>query len=350
MPDPRYLTLNVAGNGTVTFRGGPPTMWRQITKITIETSATGSGTVSIYYRGTLMSSKAIALLMTAVGLISLGPSEQIDVTFAGGSPNTQVKVTGHYADVPTLSPDQSFTWTESVGFAEPVDNPVLLASETSHLLDAFFFYESAILDARAYQSYALNMELSGGTWPVNGVLALRVIFFADAAGTVELFNEKYEFYSNSPIPLTDQMHGPWMQISVEDSNSIGNSVNLTYRLFGSYRVMSHAYLRTSDDNVLYDGLAVALAAGTNNGGAPALLGFGPAMLSMITTQVPATVDIRIQGTSVNAIRYELTATVANQRIDKLIILPRSAAWVVINNNAAAAATIRAYLIQQVQPL
>lgn len=233
--------------------------------------------------------------------------------------------------------------------ATPVDNPVLLASADAMLLEDFWFYETGIKDVRAYNSYALAMSFDGGTWPDDGVIDLYVTFYADAAGTTEIFREKYQFFFNSEIPLTDQMHGPYMQIAVEDSNSIGESVELTYRLFGSYRIMSNAYLRTSDIGRLYEEVRVGLAPGTDDGGGPALLGYGPAMLSVRTDQVPVTVDIRIEGTSVNAIKYQLTLTAVGQA-DKLIILPRSAAWIVATNNAAAAATIRMYLVQQVQPL
>lgn len=349
-PDPRYVTLDSAGDGTVTFRGGAPTIWRQITKITIESQSTGSGTVSIYYRGTLMTSKAIALMMSAVGLICLGPSEQIDVNFTGGSPNAQVKVTAHTADVRQLAPEQAFAWGESVGFAAPIDNPVLMAGETDLLLEDFWFYQTDVLDVRAYNSYALNMEFNNGTWADDGVIDLFIDFYADAAATILLFSERYQFFHNSDIPLSDQMHGPFMQVSVEDSNSTGESTELTYRLFGSYRVMSHAYLRSSDDNRLYDTVSVNMAAGTDDGGGAAKLGFGPAMISFISSQVPAKVDIRIEGTSTNAIVYELYATTANVRTEKFIILPRTAAWVVMSNQSGAVATLRAQLNQQVQPL
>lgn len=297
-----------------------------------------------------MTSRSIALLMSAVGLICLGPSEQIDVTFLGGSPNSQVKVTSHSTDVRTLSPEQAFGWTESVGFAAPIDNPVLMASENGLLLEDFWFYETDVLDVRAYNSYAMRADFANGTWPDDGLIDAFVVFYADAAGAVEIFRERYRFYINSSLPLSDQMHGPWMQVFFEDSNSIGESAELTFRLFGSYRVMSHAYLRTSDDNQLFDVVRVGLAAGANDGGEAARLGFGPAMISMMSSQVPATVDIRLEDTITNAIVYELVATVANSRVEKMVILPRTAAWVVITNNGPAAATIRVQMNLQVLPL
>jgi len=100
IPDPQYVTLSTAGVGTVRFRGQIPTVVKIIEKITIESPSTGSGTVSIYFRDTLISSKAIARLMTAEGQMRLHAGEEVRVEFANGPPSVRILVTAHYEEVP----------------------------------------------------------------------------------------------------------------------------------------------------------------------------------------------------------------------------------------------------------
>lgn len=237
---------------------------------------------------------------------------------------------------------------QQVQSATPVDNPILLASEDA-LVVQDWFYQTETLDVRAFNSYALQMQFENGTWVISDLVSLYVTFYADPAGTIEIFTEKYQFYINSFVRLTDQMHGPYMRIESDDPNLTGNDVEMTFRLYGSYRQMASGYLRVgTGDLELYDRSA-ALAAGANDGGNPARLGFGPMMLSLISTQANGTVDVRTDGTAATDIRYQLTAPVANTRVDKMIVMPRDAGWLVLTNNGAAAATVRAFLVQQIQP-
>lgn len=356
IPDPRYVTLDASGNGTVTFRGLRPNMLMQITKITIEASATGAGTVAIYYRGQLMTSKAIALMMTALGVLSLGASEETVVSFANGPANSQVKVTSHYQETPAgqgaPAPEAGFAFTESVGFTEPVDNPVTLVSVDDLLLQNFFGYNSGVLDVRAYQSFAMRMSFAGGTWLNSDLLGVTLRWYHNPAGlnSQVIYEDEFVLFNNSAVPLTDQMHGPYMRVLVDDFLSVNRSTLMDFTLLGSYRPMSGAYLRSAEDGVLLSTVAVALGAGLSTAGTPASLGFGPAMVSMISDQATASVSIRIGGTGINSQTYTLDAPVANTRVEKFIILPKQACWVVITNNAAAAATIRVKIVQQHSPL
>lgn len=100
IPDPRTVTLSSSGNGSVTFRGQRPNMIKRIEKITVESGATGSGNVSIFFRGQLVSSKAIALLMTAAGIMELHCGEEVEVSFTDGPISATMKVVAHYEEIP----------------------------------------------------------------------------------------------------------------------------------------------------------------------------------------------------------------------------------------------------------
>lgn len=237
--------------------------------------------------------------------------------------------------------------------ATPIDDPVLLDSESALTLSNFFFYETPILDVRAFNSYGIEMRLENGTMTATDLIEVSMEFYADSAGTTLLFSETYVLFKTNlggsgRLRLTDQMHGAYLKMWVSDYLSVNRTVQLTYQLYGSYRPMANAYLRSSDDSLLFD-VFRALAAAANDGGDRAKLAYGQAMVRLVSDQVPVTLDIRYNGTNVNSIKYTLTATVANTAVEKIIILPRSQMFVTITNNAAAAANIRAQITQLVQP-
>lgn len=101
VPDPRYVTLSSSGAGSITFRGQKPGLTKRIHKITVEPAATGSGICSIYAHEQLVTSKALALLMAAEGVIDLECGQEARVTIVGGPINTQVKITAHYEELRT---------------------------------------------------------------------------------------------------------------------------------------------------------------------------------------------------------------------------------------------------------
>lgn len=100
IPDPRYVTLDASGNGSVAFRGRRPNMRLLIHKITVDTALTGSGTVAIYFRGQLVSSKPIALMMSAEGEMALHAGEEVLVVFTNGRANATMHVVAHGEEVP----------------------------------------------------------------------------------------------------------------------------------------------------------------------------------------------------------------------------------------------------------
>jgi hypothetical protein len=352
--DPRYVTLSAIGEGSVRFRSGSPGQFLQISKITVETAATGSGTVALYYKGQLVTIKSIALALAAIGLLNLAPGEELEARFSNGPANSEVKVTAHYVQAANVAPERGLTFTESVGFTDPVDNPVLLDSTTGGVTTSYF---SPILDVRAYNSFGLNIETQNGggsTFLATDLWELRVEFYADSAGSTLLFWDTYRMYptnllGSQPIRFTDQMHGAYMQLRITDPFFTGRNFRLTHSLYGSYRPMSNAYFRAAPDGVLYDNGA-ALAAGAATAGERAIMGHGWAMATLESgAGGVATMDIRLNGTAATDNKYRLVTTGANQRVTQQIILPKRQAFVVLTNNGAAPSTVRGAIYMLHQP-
>lgn len=352
--DPRYVTLSSIGEGSVRFRSGAPGMYLQISKVTIETNATGSGTVALYYKGQLVTIKALALALAAVGVLNLAPGEELEARFSNGPASSEVKVTAHYVQAANTAPERGLTFTESVGFTDPVDNPVSLDTTTDLVTNSYF---SPVLDVRAYNSFGLNIETEtggGATFLSTDLWELRVEFYADQAATTLLFWDTYRMYptnllGSQPIRFTDQMHGAYVQVRITDPFATGRTFRLTHSHYGSYRPMSNAYFRASPDGVLYDDGA-ALAAGTSTAGARAIMGHGWAMATLESGAGGiATMDIRLNGTAATDSKYRLVTTGANQRITQQIILPKRQAFVVLTNNGAALSTVRGAIYMLHQP-
>jgi hypothetical protein len=101
IPDPRYVVLTAAGFGGVAFRGARSTMRSLVQKITVESGATGSGVVSIRFRGQLISSKPLALQMSADGApLEVHAGEEINVIIEAGPAGAEIKIVFHYEEVP----------------------------------------------------------------------------------------------------------------------------------------------------------------------------------------------------------------------------------------------------------
>lgn len=99
--DPRYVVLDATtGNGTVVFRGTKPTVQKDVHKITVEASSTGSGIVSIIHRGQVKTSRSIALTMVAEGVMELRCGEEAVVQFVNGPRLASMKVVAHVVEVP----------------------------------------------------------------------------------------------------------------------------------------------------------------------------------------------------------------------------------------------------------
>lgn len=352
--DPRYVTLNAAGAGSETFRTTRVGRMVVIERISIESPVTSSGTVSIFYRGELATSRSLALAMSAEGELPLRPGEAVEVRFASGPPSTQLKVTFHYREIEPgyENPYAGIQFAEAVGFAPPIDDPVLLKSESAlTLVGAGFNYLSGILDVRAFHSFNLSLELTNSTFLVTDVATVVISFYADSAGAVKIYEDQFTIYKtditlSNPLRFTDVCHGPWMRLQIFNTNSVARNVNLTYQLYGSYRVTANAFLRSDPDGIPYQRRVVFPGAGGTDT-IKARFAWGRARAVLVSgAGGGATLTLAYAGSTV--VDDVLTTAAANTRVEKEIILPRWQAEVTILNGAGAG-TVDAFVIREIPP-
>lgn len=350
IPDPKYVTLDASGNGSVTFRGVRPNMLMQIRKLTVETTATGSGTVAIYYRGQLMTSKAIALLMTAVGLLNLGASEVVEARFTGGSANAQMKVTSHYTESATAGAEQEtgLAFTDAVGFTQPVDNPVTLASLPATVLPAGLFNATEILDMRAFNSVLLRLDATNGggaTFLDTDVLRIDIVYYADALGNIVTFRDQYMIYrtdlGGSPgsgqFQFTNIAYGPYMQMFLGEETAGGRTLQVAYDLLGSYRALGaipRLLSGTESNGLLYRRNAAYAAAPASNVSA-ALMAYGRAQATLVSGAAGGATMTIAFATLGGPYNEELVAGAANTRVTREFIIPKRQMRVTVTNNAGA---------------
>lgn len=360
--DPRYITLDSTGGGSVYFRSGVPGSYLQISKVAIETQATGSGTVALYYKGQLVTSKALALLMAAAGLLNLAPGEELEARFTNGPANAQVKVTSHFVQAPQPAAERGLAFTEAVGFAAPIDNPVQLFTCTDEPIDVFGDVDTGIMDVRAYNSWFARFDVSpAGAAPVTEFdpLMIRVRFYSDPSGAAEFrtFLDTFLIYPtdgftfSGALFLTDQMHGPYMTLEVMDFSILGRSSELDLNLYGSYRQMPGPYIRVDDSGfgagVLYETNSNINAGSTRIDAAA--LGYGPASLMIrAPAGVTATVVIAYAGQQVGE-TITVVGGAAAVFYKTVLTLPKAQVKFSISHNSGVAQRIETQLIQQLQP-
>lgn len=238
------------------------------------------------------------------------------------------------------------------GFTAPTDNPVLLASEDHLNLNNLFFYQSSFLDMRAFQSWALKLDLTDGTMTSRDVTTAVIRFYMAPTAADSNFADSYVMYKtnisdSSTVYITDVCHGSWMTIEFFDTNSVNRTVDLTYKLWGSYRPVSNTFLRTKASKLIVYNARANLAAGAVSTPRPGVLAYGPAVLGLRSgAGGAATIDI----TFGEDIHFEqLKVGAANTVATKAIVLPREQMIATITNNGAGASIIDAYVVQSLQP-
>lgn len=243
-----------------------------------------------------------------------------------------------------------FGFTDVVGFTPPTDNAVLLSSAENRVEDNFFFDETGWLDVRAYQSLIYSHTFSGGTWVPNDYIEVGIQYAMDAAGTEIVYESRYELLDGS-WRVIDVVHGNYVNIYVDDFDSVGNSTLYTYQLYGSYRPVAAPWLGDLGNLVLYSDVAVNLAAGGNieNPTKRPELGVGRAMMSVLSGAAGVARMRLTYGANANSIYDEVATTAANQRAYREIILPRVQPLARFFNDAAGIQTVRGNVIMQVYP-
>ncbi len=241
------------------------------------------------------------------------------------------------------------------GFTAPVDEPVLLASEDTFLLEDYFFYESPLLDMRAFQSYNLRLRLEDGTYTDRHIAEVAMVFYMKPSGTDETFTDNFVIYKTnlshtSPFSLTDVCHGSWMRLQVLDYFSVGKTTYLSYELYGSYRPTSNTFIRNSTNELQIYSDTQSLAAGAVSTGVLGQFAYGPAYLIMKSgAGGGCTIDLKY-GEDNNAFdQLIIPAASADTVATKQIVLPRKQMRAIITNTGAGANVIRAGVFQQLQP-
>jgi len=247
-------------------------------------------------------------------------------------------------------PAMTMQFAQGQQTATPVDDITTLHTLPS--TNVATSYTTPLIDVRAYNSYGLRLTAQGGSFLDTDMLSVTLTFYADSAGTTALFIDQYAIFktniagSLSPLKITDQMHGGWMTVTVEDRFATPRDVDIAFTLVGSWRPLGSTYLRTQETGMLYNRLASNVAAaGTDS--RPAELGYGRAMVVLSGTAI-GTMQIRLDGTGAGETVYELTLAAAG-RVTQEIVLPRIQSYVVITNTSGAVNSYRGRIIQQTEP-
>ncbi len=238
------------------------------------------------------------------------------------------------------------------GFVAPGDNPVQIDLSSLDFQAGFGFVSG--IDMRAYQSYILNLRITGPSMADTDVMLVGLLWSAEPFnGATENFQDLYTLYpSNAPgsnvFYLTDVCHGSYLEIYFVDSLGAGYTANIVANMYGSYRPVSSTFVRSNGELVLYQSRDVGMAGGSNNGGFAGSFGYGRGYASLLSgAGGGARMEIQYGGNPV--LTDSLSTAVANTRVTKEIIMPRQQMLVTVFNTGAGVSTIDSYVIQQLDP-
>lgn len=248
---------------------------------------------------------------------------------------------------------------QQLGTAGPIDDPVLMDSATSYLIEQFGEYNSPVMDVRAFNSWFLRMNITAITATDFDCYMVRVRFYTDPSGDAayRTFVDSFfifptqNFTEDGALFYTDQMHGPYMTLDVLDNTIPGRTATLDYGLFGSYRQMPGPYIRIDDSEratgVLCDNKQLCNAATTRTMRiAPA---FGPVLLQ---TRAPAGVTvtgvITYAGIGVTE-TYTVVGGAAAVIAKQTLIVPKCQMSLAVSHNSGVQQTIEVLAVQQLQP-
>lgn len=251
-----------------------------------------------------------------------------------------------------------FGFTESVGFAVPVDDPVELVQFGPTIVTPALGHSSPVMDVRAFNTIYLRFDgdgLGGATWAAADVMNVSIAYYADPAGTILTYQEEYLIYSTSlggfpgsgPLQFVDNAYGPYAQLTVFEEVGAGRTLRLDYQIFGSYRLVTNiprARCQVEPNGTLYRININLGGAGVNT--SKALVGYGRALVSLQTGAAAAGATLAWTYAGATLMGDSITVAAANTRVNKEIILPKKQAEFTLTNLAAGAAQLQAYMILQ----
>lgn len=242
-----------------------------------------------------------------------------------------------------------FDFTSSVGFANPVDNPVLLTSGQK-LLDPVL--ETAPMDVRAYNSivFIWNIwdDLGLGVWNDSFWVELRGYENeADAlADSNRIYCDDLCVYGDNmpgwaggyPVSFYTPVFAPWYTLYSLD-RSYSDTYMIDYRFLGSYRSVPNLLIRhpdggSSGGTTLVGSMTLVLAAGATENWS-CYLGYGRARLRLYCGTAPSRVRIR---DSFNWVIVELTAP-TNTFTYTEFIATKNQMYCEVTNTGAIQATV-----------
>jgi hypothetical protein len=246
----------------------------------------------------------------------------------------------------------SLQFQQQQQIATPVDDPVLLAEADGLEIVEFESYDSELIDVRAFNSFYFIAEVEPDPGNTDSQWDISLRFYAEptTSNNAIVFEDEYRLFQSNVnnFRLTDQMHGGWARILINDSNSAPYSMFLDLKFFGSYREMPNAYLRTAPDGVLYDAVSANTPPGTDDGGDFAALGYGETQIVLTGEDDSARIEVYTDGAGGTA-TYRFDTSAAGERGTWRVMLPKQQVWVVLTNTGAVDNTIRARIYAPPQP-
>lgn len=251
-----------------------------------------------------------------------------------------------------------FDFTQSVGFTNPVDNPISLV-EGTYFLDSWLVTNP--IDVRAYNSLVFN-------WSIEDILGLGVwddlISFSmrgfenenDAlADSNPLCDETYFVYTESmsgfggwPTSFFTPVFAPWYVISAVDA-SMRDTYSFYYRMIGSFRSMPNLIMRQPSGAATGGTMLMSeyfdLAAGVTSRWAM-VMGYGRARIRVFTTLSNARVRMV---EPLSGILIEVTAVPGTLSYAEFIV-PKNQLYCEVTNTGGALSRIDVVVTVEEQAL
>lgn len=231
-----------------------------------------------------------------------------------------------------------------------IEDTAQIDGQTATLLSGGELKSATVIDVREWVSYYLTVNGTRNGVATNyNAVAVRIIWFADSAGTNVIYADTYEFWALRSVGVfstiggkligQDALHGPFMQIIV---NNLGpDTVDVSYVLSGTTRSIPGPYFREISqdlppnvyvpDNFIVDpATGSAIVAPGADFNLPGLMRYGRAKWRVSTNQ---NFGIFFQAGSLTTADIEALGPLAAGIYNGEIIVPKRSLLITIHNNA-----------------
>lgn len=388
----RSVTLDANGNGTValvpsnneywfpsfirvsTIKQNPPFAYCAVYHLTSGVQTNPANFVDDTYLANSDTSSIISGTMVQQG-------EAIQAQFTGGHPGDTAVLTvfGQLSDTPfsvdvidLTGPGTHFTGRLSVSADIPVtiDGTPVGGSPLSFPLnsDSFLPGQFTTYQTSRFNSWKLA-ELGTSSTNSTAYHGVEFQWFADAAGTNQIFSEYFVFSSNTTLDASNygvgSVHGPYLRMRVHNYDTV-TALALSFSLYGSQKIETRSQFHSEPNSgIESDGMGVdnilMIATGTVGAGANTTVGDcffynGPVIIKMKCTSTPTKANVlefnfAAQPASVFAeavhLDYYVPSTASNiMPIDPIAIFPRRVMKLVVSNSDTVANTFGVVVFAQ----